>query len=62
VVEATEPGVSAEGQLHRVYGRGASAQEEHSRPDPGWDATCGSTKDTFIPSRPVGLFRASGRE
>jgi hypothetical protein len=59
---AAGPGVFSESQVYRVYERDASAQGEHSRPVPGWVARRGSTKDTRFPSRPVGSFRAPGRE
>jgi hypothetical protein len=39
-------GAFFESQVLRVYGRGASAQGEHSRPVPGWADIGSSTKDT----------------
>ena len=59
---AVAPGLFLKGQVHRVYGCGASAQGEHSRPGPGWVALFRSTKDTPLPLRPVGMVRTSGWE
>ena len=43
---AAAPGAFFESQVPRVYGRGASAQGEHSGPVPGWAVVFSSTKDT----------------